>query len=52
MHRPGKDHVNGDDLSGIPDPLVQCNYYSYCCEVQDLLCGGCKNCVRENEHPR
>ena len=29
VHRPGKDHVNADGLSRIPDPLVQCNYYSY-----------------------
>ena len=28
VHRPGKDHVNADGLSRIPDPLVQCNYYS------------------------
>ena len=26
VHRPGKDHVNADGLSRIPDPLVQCNY--------------------------
>ena len=25
VHRPGKDHVNADGLSRIPDPLVQCN---------------------------
>ena len=40
VHRPGKDHVNADGLSRIPDPLVQCNYYSYDCDVQDLPCGG------------
>ena len=40
VHRPGKDHVNADGLSRIPDPLVQCNYYSYGCDVQDLPCGG------------
>ena len=40
VHRPGKDHVNADGLSIIPDPLVQCNYYSYGCDVQDLPCGG------------
>ena len=49
VHRPGKDHVNADGLSRIPDPLVQCNYYSYGCDVQDLPCGGCKYCVRANE---
>ena len=27
-----------------------CNYYSYGCDVQDLPCGGCKYCVRANEH--
>ena len=49
LHRPGKDHVNADGLSRIPDPLVQCNYYSYGCDVQDLPCGACKYCVRVNE---
>ena len=49
VHRPGKDHVNADGLSRIPDPLVQCNLYSYGCDVQDLTCGGCKYCVRANE---
>ena len=38
MHRPDKDHVNHDGLSRIPDPLVQCNYYSNGCDVQDLTC--------------
>ena len=28
---------------------MQCNYYSYGCDVQDLPCGGCKYCVRANE---
>ena len=41
VHRPGKDHVNTDGLSRIPDPLVQCNYYSYSCDVHDLPWGGC-----------
>ena len=49
VHRPHKDHVNVDGLSRIPDPLVQCNYYSYGCDVQDFPCGGCKYCVRANE---
>ena len=49
VHRPGKDHVNVDGLSRIPDPLVQCNYYSYVCDVQDLPCGGCKYYVWVNE---
>ena len=49
VHRPGKDHVNADGLSRIPDPLVQCNYYSYCYDVQDLPCGGCKYYVPANE---
>ena len=49
VHRPGKDHVNADGLSRIPDPLVQCNYYSYGRDVQDLPCSGCKSCVRKNE---
>ena len=40
VHRPGKDHVNSDGLSRIPDLLMQCNYYSYGCDVQDLPCGG------------
>ena len=49
VHRPSKKHVNADGLSRIPDPLVQCKYYSYGCDVQDLPCGGCKYCVRANE---
>ena len=49
VHRHGKDHVNADGLWRIPDLLVQCNYYSYGCDVQDLPCGGCKYCVRANE---
>ena len=28
---------------------MQCNYYSYSCDVQDLTCGGCKYCARANE---
>ena len=47
--RPGKDHVNEEGLSRISDPLVQCNYYSYGCDVQELPCGGCKYCVWANE---
>ena len=35
VHRPGKGHVNADGLSRIPDSLVQCNYYSYGCDVKD-----------------
>ena len=39
VHRPGMYNVNADGLSRIPDPLVQCNYYSYGCDVQDLPLG-------------
>ena len=49
VYRPGKDHVNADGLSRIPDPLVQCTYYSYGYDVQDLPCRGCNYCVRANE---
>ena len=49
VHRPSKDYVNADGRSRIPDPIVQCNYYSYICDSQDLPCGGCKYCVRANE---
>ena len=49
VHRPGKNHVNANGLSRTPDQLVQCNYYSYGYDVQDLPCGGCKYCVRANE---
>ena len=49
VHRAGKDYVNAAGLPRIPDPLVWCNYYSYGCDVQDLLCGGCKYCVRASE---
>ena len=45
VHRPGKDHGQ----SRIPDPLVQCKYYSYGCDGEYLPCGGYKYCVRENE---
>ena len=49
VHRPSKDHGNADGMLRIPDPLVQCNYYSYDCDVQDLPCSGCKYCVRASE---
>ena len=49
VHRPGKHHVNADDLSRIPDLVVQCNYHSYACDFQDLPCSGCKYCVRAIE---
>ena len=49
MHRSGKTHVIADGLSRIPDPLVQCNYYSYACDVQDLPCDDCNYCTRANE---
>ena len=49
VHRPAKDHVNADGPSRIPDPLMQCNYYSYGYGVQDLPSGGCKHGIRDNE---
>ena len=36
VYRPGKDHLNDDGLSRILDPLLQCNYHSYGCDIQDL----------------
>ena len=33
VHQHGKDHVNADGLSRIPDQLEQYNYYSYGCDV-------------------
>ena len=47
VHQPGNDHVDGQSI--IPDPLVQCNCYSYGGDVQDLPCVGCKYGVRANE---
>ena len=41
--------MHADGLSRIQDPVEQCNYYSYGCDVHDLPCGGCKYCVRANE---
>ena len=41
--------MNADGLSKIPDPLLQCTYYSYGCDVQGLPFGGCKYCVLANE---
>ena len=49
IHRPGKDHVNADGFSRIPDPLRACRCYSAGCSVEDLPCGGCKYCVRANQ---
>ena len=49
VHRSAKDHMIADSLLRIPDPLVQCNYYYYGCDVKDLSCGGCKYCVQANE---
>ena len=46
VHRAGKDHVNADGLSRIPDSLDMCNCYTVGSKVEDLPCGGCKYCVR------
>ena len=50
VHRAGKNHVNADGLSRIPDPLTLCNCYSAGSNVEDLLCGGCKYCVRAHSN--
>ena len=50
VHRAGKNHVNADGLSRIPDPLTLCNCYSAGSNVEDLPCGGCKYCVRAHSN--
>ena len=45
-HRAGKDHVNADGLSRIPDAVDLCNCYLIGSRVEYLPCGGCKFCVR------
>ena len=49
VHRAGKDHVNADGLSRIPDSLDMCNCYTAGSKVEGRKfesCGGCKYCVR------
>ncbi len=46
LHRPGKDHVNCDALSRIPDTLPACDCYSAGSDPTTLPCGGCAYCKR------
>lgn len=39
QHRPGKNHVNADALSRIPDDLNLCNDYKPGIELNQLPCG-------------
>lgn len=47
-HRKGKDHVNADALSRLPDQLedYRCPNYKVRVPLGDLPCGGCNYCRR------
>lgn len=46
IHRPGKNHTNGDGMSRIPNELSECNCYIAGEQLENLPCGGCKYCTR------
>ena len=46
VHRKGKDHVNADSLSRIPDDIPYCVCYRAATDVSQLPCGGCAYCKR------
>ncbi|KAK7505163.1 hypothetical protein BaRGS_00003733 [Batillaria attramentaria] len=46
VHRKGKDHINADVLSRLPDSLEACDCYTAGQELQSLPCGGCRYCTR------
>ena len=53
VHRAGKDHVNADALSRIPDPLERCDNYEAGVSLTEIPCGRdgnvCKYCTRAHE---
>ena len=49
IHRPGKDHVNADALSRIPDLVDYCANYTNNIDVNQLPCFPCKFCARAHE---
>ncbi len=46
LHRSGKDHINCDALSRLPDTLAPCDCYQAGKSLQTLPCGGCAFCTR------
>ena len=46
IHRPGKEHVNADALSRIPDPLTYCDNYVADVTIEQLPCYPCAFCKR------
>ena len=46
QHRPGRNHVNADSLSRIPDELQACDCYQAGVKLESLPCGGCRYCSR------
>ena len=49
VHRPGKDHVNADALSRIPDSVDYCVNYTNNIDINQLPCFPCKFCARAHE---
>jgi transposase InsO family protein len=49
LHRPGKEHLNADALSRIPDNLNQCANYDGEIPVYDLPCHPCAYCQRADK---
>jgi transposase InsO family protein len=46
VHRKGKQHVNADALSRIPDDIPSCDCYRAGLSLENLPCGGCPYCSR------
>ena len=46
VHRRGREHINADSLSRIPDSLEYCDCYKSGIDLLELPCGGCPFCQR------
>ena len=49
QHRKGKEHVNADALSRMPDDLEYCDNYRAGVYLDSLPCHGCSYCTRAHE---
>ena len=48
-HRKGSKHANADFLSRLPCDPSDCDCYDGKTVLQELPCGGCKDCIRKHE---